>query len=189
MSETGAEWATWAASMAFLPARAPARRTGGATAAQDRGGSGTGLGGGGEAAPHQVDEVVAVEALLLRLRGPFEARLEALDRVAAALDVRVVGREEADLVAGLLDDPADVLGRVRGRADLPPHVFARAELELLQPLLALAERLESGVHEAHPARHPGRPLLDHAEAQAREAVEHAVEDQRREGLHRRGRDR
>ncbi len=41
------------------------------------------------------------------------------------------------------------------------------------------------IHVAHPARHPRRTLLDDAEFQAGETIEHAIDDQRRQCLHRR----
>ena len=44
-----------------------------------------------QAGAHQVDEVVAVEALPRRLADAAHAVLEALERIAAALDVRPVG--------------------------------------------------------------------------------------------------
>src|SRR5438876_11656303 len=91
---------------------------------------------------HQVDEVLTVEPLLRQLAQPLQALLEALERVPAALDVRVVGREEADLLPRLPDDPADGLVRVGRDADLAPHVLARAQLEASEALLVLAE----GVH-------------------------------------------
>src|SRR5439155_17816772 len=93
------------------------------------------------------------------------------------------------LLARLLDDPADGLRRVRRRADLAPDVLARPERELPEPLLTLAEGLVRRVELAHPARQPDRTLFDHAEAEPREAVEDAVNDQRREGQHGREGDR
>src|SRR5690348_7272908 len=75
---------------------------------------------------HQIDEVVAVEAALRNLIEPGEALLEAPERVPPSLDVRIVRREEADLLAGLLDDPAGRLVRVRRHAHLAAHVLARA---------------------------------------------------------------
>ena len=56
----------------------------------------------------------------------------------------------------------------------------------LQPFLVADERVERRLHLAHPRRHPDRALLDHADPQTREALEHAVEDHRRQRL--RGRD-
>src|SRR5438552_2871732 len=103
--------------------------------------------------------------------------------------MRVVGGEEAHLLARLLDDPADGLVRVGRDADLAPHVFPRVELEALQPLLVLAEGGDRGVELAHPARDPHGTLLDYADLQAREAVEDAVDDERRERLHGREGDR
>src|SRR5688572_22804381 len=49
-----------------------------------------------ERGTHEVDEVVAVELVdrCLRHAGGLERAVEALQRVAAALDVRVVGREQ-----------------------------------------------------------------------------------------------
>src|SRR5207247_7073220 len=128
---------------------------------------------------HQVHEVVAVEAVLRPLPQPLDTLLEAPERVPPALDVRVVGGEEAHLLARLLDDPADGLVRVGRDADLAPHVFARAELEAPEPLIVLAESVHRGVELAHPARDPDRALLDDADPEAREAFEDAVDDERR----------
>src|SRR6266404_3806873 len=101
-------------------------------------------GRGGKPRPHQVDEVVAVEALLRALGERGEALLEAAERVPPALDVRVVGGEEADLLARLLDDPAGGLVRVGRDADLAAHVLAREEREPTERLLVLAERPDGG---------------------------------------------
>src|SRR5687767_7776731 len=88
---------------------------------------GRGGGAGRQPGAHQVDEVVAVEALLRALGRARHRVLEAADRVAAAFHVRVVRREEANLLADLLDDPADRIDRIRRDADLAPHVLARPE--------------------------------------------------------------
>src|SRR5260221_126466 len=96
-------------------------------------------------AAHQVDEVVAVEALPGVLVDSLRTRLEALDRIAAALDVRPVRREHAHVRTDLIDDPADRLGRIRRDTNLPLDVLAGLELELAQALLALGECLERGV--------------------------------------------
>jgi len=44
------------------------------------------------------------------------------------------------------------------------------------------------IHGAHPSRHPGRAKFNRAELQAREPVEHAIENHRRQRLHCRVRD-
>ena len=71
----------------------------------------------GERVPHQVDEVVGDRRLAHHLDPVVGDRgqrcLEALDRLASAFDVGVVGGEQAHLGTRLLDDPADVLGRDR----------------------------------------------------------------------------
>src|SRR5688572_7484865 len=56
---------------------------------------------GRESRAHEVDEVVAVEALLDRVRRVAQRPLEPADRVPPALDVGVVGGEHADLLARL----------------------------------------------------------------------------------------
>src|SRR6185312_4613745 len=63
-----------------------------------------------QAPAHEIDEVVAIEALLLHRADTsgVHRHLEALDRMAPALDMRVVGREQADLVARVGDDPAGI---------------------------------------------------------------------------------
>ena len=45
--------------------------------------------------PHQIDEVVEVESIFGKRRRVAQRVLEALDRVPPALDVRIVGGEEA----------------------------------------------------------------------------------------------
>src|SRR4051812_6926540 len=65
----------------------------------------------GERGAHQVDEVVAVEALLEIFGHAFEAALEAADGVPATLHMRIVGREQAHLRTRLLDDPSRIFGR------------------------------------------------------------------------------
>src|SRR5262245_29397911 len=138
---------------------------------------------------HEVAEIVAIEALLDRLAAAFQARLEALDRIAAAFDVRVVGGKQADLLAGLRDDPADRLGWIRRDADLPAHVLTRAQLELAQPFLCFRKRFEGRFHLPHPARQPDAALLDDADLEIRKMIEDAVEDHRRQRLHGRKRNR
>ena len=78
---------------------------------------------------------------------------------------------------------------IRRHADLAPHVLARPQLELRSRSSLLRERLERRVELPHPARQPDGALLDDADLEPREAVEDAVEDHRRQRLHRRIRDR
>src|SRR5438045_3170087 len=78
-----------------------------------------------ERGAHEIFEVRSVELLAHVLRRIAERRFEALQRLAATFDVREVRREHAHVVAGLLDDPADIFGRVRRGADLAAHVVAR----------------------------------------------------------------
>ena len=85
-------------------------------------------------------------------------------------------------------EPPDVVGRVGGRPDLALHVLGRAQLEGAQALLVTGERLERRLHLVDPTRDPHRTELDRAESQAREPVEHAVEDHRRHREHHRVRD-
>src|SRR3546814_10196043 len=73
--------------------------------------------------------------------------------------------------------------------DLAPDVLARAQAQRLQPLLVAHEGVERGLHLPHPARHPDRALLDHADPQRRVPLEHPVEDHRGEGLGGRAGDR
>ena len=102
--------------------------------------------------------------------------------------MRVVGREQRHLVAGVGDDPAGVFVRVGRDAQLPLHEFAGLGRQLLQPGLVAHEGMGGRIHRPHPARHPGSTQFDRAPFQPREAVEHAVEDQRGQGLHHRVRD-
>jgi hypothetical protein len=100
----------------------------------------------GDGGAHQVDEVVGVEPLADVVGPVAEALLEALDRAAATLDVRVVGVEQAAPRAGLVDDPADVLGGVRRDAHLALDVLAGPERQLLQPFLVAGERVDRRLH-------------------------------------------
>ena len=52
-------------------------------------------------------EVLGVELGAHRLAALAERALEAADRVAAALDVRIVGGEQVEVVVGLVDQLAD----------------------------------------------------------------------------------
>ncbi len=56
----------------------------------------------------------------------------------------VVGGEQADLLSRLLDDPAQVLGGVRGRAQLAPYVLAGSERQVAESLLGAPEGVEGG---------------------------------------------
>src|SRR5580658_1653536 len=140
---------------------------------------------GGEALAHEIDEVVGVEAPLHgRWRGG-EALLEALQRVTATFDMWIVGGEEADLLAAVGDDPAGVLMGIGGDANLAMDKIAGLHRHRLQALLVLVEGGEGRIHGPHPPREPGRALLDDADPEAREAVEHAVDDERAQRLHHR----
>ena len=90
--------------------------------------------------------------------------------------------------AGLLHDPADVLGRIGREAALAVHVVARPERQRLQALLVAVEGLEGGLHLAQPRRHPDGALLNDADVQVGKRLEHPVEDQRGQRLGRRDRD-
>src|SRR5213078_5382878 len=68
---------------------------------------------------------------------------------------------------------------------LAGYVLARAQLELLEPLLVPAEGVGGGVQRPHEPGEPGPALLDDPEAEGGEAVEHPVDDQRAEHLHHR----
>ena len=70
---------------------------------------------------HQVHEIVAVEALDGARRSACETVVKPLERVAPAFHMREVGREQADLVATVGDDPADILMRIRRDAKLAPQ--------------------------------------------------------------------
>ena len=139
-------------------------------------------------AAHQEQEVVDIERSAHVLAGVAQRRLEALDRLAPPFDVGIVRREHHQVGAALLDDPADVLGRVRREAHLSVDVLARAQRQRLQPFLVAVEGLEGRLHLTQPRRHPDRTLLDDPDVQIREPLEHAVEDERGQGLGRRSRD-
>src|SRR4030095_12422165 len=53
--------------------------------------------------PHQMHEVPAVERLQLLLTPPLQRRLEPLQRIPPALDVRIVRREHEQLGPAALD--------------------------------------------------------------------------------------
>ncbi len=80
---------------------------------------------------HHVDEVVVIEGLPRGSRCVGQTGFESFDGPAATFDVRVVRGEHAHLGSGLFDDPADVLGGIRGEAHLPSHVLARSQRECL----------------------------------------------------------
>ena len=69
-----------------------------------------------------------------RLVDVHERGVEALERVAPALDVGVVGAEHADVRPDVADDPAGVLVRVRGHAHLAGDELARLQAQRLQAL-------------------------------------------------------
>ena len=132
---------------------------------------------------HEVDEVVAVEGLAHRVGRVAEAGLEALDRPAAALDVRVVGGEQRHLGAGLLDDPAHVLGGVRRGADLVAHELARAAASgpAGAARAARRRRRRDSIWRIQPGTQMA-PCSITPIFSARVPLEHAVEDHRGERL-------
>src|SRR5580704_10652434 len=75
-------------------------------------------------AAHEEEEIIGVELPADVLVGVAEGSLEALQRLAAALDVRVVGREHHEVGPGLGYDPPHVLCRVWGEAHLAVHEVA-----------------------------------------------------------------
>ena len=100
----------------------------------------------------------------------------------------VVGGEQTHLGAGLRDDPADVLGRIGGEADLTPDVLGGPETERPQPVLVPGKSVKGCFHLSQPRRHPDGSLLDHADPQGRETFEDPVEDHGGQGLSRWPRD-
>ena len=91
--------------------------------------------------------------------------------------MRVVGAEQEELGAGLLDHPADGLLRVGREAQLAARVVGGAQRQV-EMRLGLHEDLLHQVEAPQPAHDPERAELDAAAAQAREALEHAVEHER-----------
>ena len=75
--------------------------------------------------------------------------------------------------------------RVGRHPHLAVDVLARLQLQPLQPLLVLAERVGGRVERAHQTGEPRRPLLDHADLESREPVEHPVDDHHAHRLHHR----
>ena len=73
--------------------------------------------------------------------------------------------------------------RIGRHAHLPLHQLAGLGRQALEAGLVPGEGHGGRVHGAHPPRYPGGTQLDGAPLQSREAVEHAVEDQRGQRLH------
>ena len=128
---------------------------------------------------HQLGEVARVEALLRGAVHVTHRRLEARERIAATFGVWVVGREEEELLACVLDHPADGLGRERRELQLAPHVLARPQRKV-QRRFGAREHLLREVEPPHPRHHPHRSQLDAAAAQSGELLEDAVEHHDRE---------
>src|SRR3954447_20493663 len=124
---------------------------------------------------HEALVVAGVEAITGRVGDAVHGRLEAGDRIPGALGVGVVRREEEQIVAALVDQPADVLARERGERQLPVHVVRGPLGQRLQRLLAATEARLADVEPAQPWHHPHRTLLDAPALQARMGGEHAVE--------------
>ena len=106
-----------------------------------------------------------------RSSGRVHAALESADRVAAAFDVREVGREHAHVGAGVRDRPAGVLVRDTASTRTCRRTYSLGRISMrCRRVLVLAERLVRGVEHAHPARDPRCADLDHADTQIADAV-------------------
>ena len=103
--------------------------------------------------------------------------LEASERVAPALGVRVVRREQVQRRIGLRGEPADVLERVRREAQLGGGLLGRQAVELGEPRLRALPDRHGMVEAPQHRRHPAGAHLDDPAAQVRVALEHAVEDE------------
>src|SRR5213080_3295532 len=110
----------------------PGRSQGGERHTQRAVSGGCGLAYAVESRAQEVGEVAGVERVATRFVAAREAGVEALDRVAATFDVRVVRGEHRHLGPQLLDDPPGRLVRVRRRADLPSDELARQQRQVLQ---------------------------------------------------------
>src|ERR1700694_2062320 len=115
--------------------------------------------------------------------GSLQAPTEATQRISSPFHMRIVGREHADVVANLGDDPAGVLVRIWSDPNLPRDVLARWQLETSKPLLILGKGLLSRVERINEPRKPRASLLNHSDPESRMAVEHPVDDQRGQALH------
>src|SRR5436190_375738 len=129
---------------------------------------------------HQAREVPLVERIPLRRAPRRERRLEALERIPPAFDVREIRREHEELRPAALDQAADVLGRVRRHADLAANVVRRPHRQLADAALGAAERVLHDLETLEPGRHPHGAELDHADHEPRELLQDLVEDQRGE---------
>ena len=61
-------------------------------------------------------KVLRIKAIANRFRAISECRLEARDRISAALGMRIVGREEIQLRIRLIDQSAHIFEDIRGLA-------------------------------------------------------------------------
>jgi hypothetical protein len=109
-----------------------------------------------------------------------ETVLEPAEGVLGSFRVRIVRREEEELLAGLFDQPGHRLGREWSEPHLPANVVRRFQWQLREQRLAFLERRLCDVDSAHQRGNPQSSLFDHAAHQSREFLEHAVEDHGRD---------
>jgi hypothetical protein len=86
---------------------------------------------------HQSSKILCEEARLGRLRIVGNAGVESADRIAAALSMRIVGREHKEPIVGLADEFADVFEGIGRKAQLVVDLFRRSPLHFAQMRLGL----------------------------------------------------
>ena len=77
-------------------------------------------------------KILSEEPRLGRFRIIGDARFESADRIAAALRMRVVGREHKKTIIGLADQLADVFEGIGSKAQLVVDLFGRPPLHFAQ---------------------------------------------------------
>src|SRR6185437_14480850 len=103
-----------------------------------------------------------------------------LDRILAAFDVRIVGREQEDVFAGIADHLADILAGERRELHMFAYDLGWSARQCTDAWIGLLEHPMAVVETAEEIRYPAAAEFDHAAAQCREAREDAMEGDRRQ---------
>src|SRR5882762_3544490 len=90
-------------------------------------------------------KILGIKTIANRVRAISERRLEARDRISAALSVRIVGREKIQLRIRLIDQRSHILEDIRGKRHLLRELFGRLAREAGKVLVGLAPDLRSPV--------------------------------------------
>src|SRR5262249_3441115 len=96
--------------------------------------------------------------------------------------MRIVRREQANLLARLLNHPTDILSRIRGDSHLAAQIFGRAQGEFSQPFFMTAKGFQRRIQLSIQSGYPGAACINDSEFQIRESFQDAVYDQRTERL-------